>query len=75
MDEFTIDSLKNVLAGNFNTCSGYIDDNGSKKIAQYIAGEAGGLTIGWFDISDGSTGGTTVDNTFSISDSVSLVGD
>ena len=74
-DEFTIDILKNVLAGKFNTCSGCIDDNGTKEIAQYIAGETGGLTIGWFDPSDGSTGGTIVDNTFSISDKVSLVGD
>ena len=72
-NKFTIDSLKTALAGKFNTCSGYIDDGGTKEIAQYIAGEAGGLNIGWFDSSDGSTGGTQVDNTFSISDDVSPV--
>lgn len=75
IDKFTIDRLKNALAGKFNTCSGYIDDSGTTEIAQYIAGESGGLTIGWFDSSDGSTGSTIVDNTFSISDNVSLVGD
>ena len=72
-DKFTIDRLKNVLSGKYVTCSGYIDDGGTKEIAQYIAGEAGGLNIGWFDSSDGSTGGTQVDNTFSISDDVSQV--
>lgn len=72
-DKFTIDSLKTALAGKYVTCSGYIDDGGTKEIAQYIAGEAGGLNIGWFDSSDGSTGGTQVDNTFSISDDVSQV--
>lgn len=75
IEKFTIDRLKRSLEGKFNTCSGYIDDGGTKEIATYIAGEAGGLTIGWFDPSDGSTGGTMVDSTFSISDDVSLVGD
>lgn len=67
-DKFTMDTLKTALAGKFVTCSGRIDDNGTNEIAHYIAGETGGLTVGWFDPSDGSTGGTTIDNTFSISD-------
>lgn len=67
-DILTIDTLKDFLEGKSVTCSGYIDDGGTKEIAQYIEGKTGVLTIGWFDLSDGSTGGTIVDNTFSISD-------
>lgn len=75
LDKFTIDNLRHFLVDKSNTCSGYINNSGTTKIAQYIAEEAGGLTIRWFDPSDGSTGSTIVDNTFSISDNVSLVGD
>ena len=64
----TIDDLKSALAGKSVTCSGYIKSSGANKFAKYIAGEADELNIGWFDISDGSTGSTTIDSTFSISD-------
>lgn len=72
-DILTIDSLKDSLEGKSITCSGYIDDGGTKEIAQYIEGKTGVLTIGWFDPSDGSTGGTIVDNTFSISDEPTII--
>lgn len=67
-DVFTIDTLKEALASKSITCSGYIKSSGANKFAKYIAGEAGGLSVGWFDISDGSTGVTAIDDTFSISD-------
>ena len=69
-DTLTIDTLKTAISGKFLTCSGYIDDDGTKEIATYITGENSGLSVGWYDISDGSTGATTIDNTFSISDNV-----
>ena len=69
-DTLTIDTLKTAISGEFLTCSGYIDDDGTKEIATYITGENSGLSVGWYDISDGSTGATTIDNTFSISDNV-----
>lgn len=70
IDTLTIDTLKTEIYGEFLTCAGYIDDDGTKEIATHITGENSGLSVGWFDISDGSTGATTIDNTFSISDLV-----
>lgn len=73
IDTLTIDTLKTAISGKFLTCSGYIDDDGTKEIATYITGENSGLSVGWYDISDGSTGSTTIDNTFSISDNVTAL--
>lgn len=73
IDTLTIDTLKTAISGKFLTCSGYIDDDGTKEIATYITGENSGLSVGWYDISDGSTGATTIDNTFSISDNVTAL--
>lgn len=61
----SIDDLKTVLAYKSVACSGYINDGGTKKIATYIRGESGGLTVWWFDASDGTQGRTIIDNTFS----------
>ena len=72
-DALTIATLKTALSGKSASCSGFIDDGGTKESAMYIAGEQGGLNVGWYDPSDGSTGSTTIDNTFSISDLVSAV--
>lgn len=67
-DVYTINSLKIILIDKFVSCSGFVDDGGTKEIAMYISGDSKGekLTIGWFDLSDGSTGGTTIDNTTSV---------
>ena len=73
IDTLTIDTLKTTISGKFLTCSGYIDDDGTKEIATYITGENDGLSVGWYDISDGSTNATTIDDTFSISDNVTAL--
>lgn len=72
-DELTISTLKSALKGKKVTCSGFFDVDGTNEIATYIAGEAGGLSVGWYDLSDGSSGGITIDDTFSISDEVTPV--
>ena len=70
----TIDTLKTALKGRTVSCSGYIDNSGTKEIATYIEGTSNGsLSVSWFNISDGSTGGTTLDNTITISDTVKPV--
>ena len=70
----TIDTLKTALKGRTVSCSGYIDNGGTKEIATYIEGTSNGsLSVSWFNISDGSTGGTTLDNTITISDTVKPV--
>ena len=66
--KYTIDTLKNALAGKSLVCSGYL--NG---VAEYISGEAGGLIVGVVDVTDGSTTGQTIDNTFSITDEVTPI--
>ena len=66
--EYTIATLKNALAFKSLVCSGYI--NG---VAEYISGEAGELVVGVRDVSDGSTTGETIDNTFSITDEVTPI--
>ena len=67
--EYTFDTLKTALAGKSVACSGYIEGG----FVQYISGERGGFLVGIVDPSDGSTQGSTIDNTFSISDSVSEI--
>ena len=66
--KYTIATLKNSLAGKTLVCSGYL--NG---VAEYISGERGGLAVGVRDVTDGSTTGETIDNTFSITDEVTPI--
>ena len=66
--KYTIATLKNALAFKSLVCSGYL--NG---VAEYISGEAGGLVVGVRNVTDGSTTGETIDNTFSITDEVTPI--
>ena len=66
--KYTIATLKNALAGNTLVCSGYV--NG---VAEYISSEGGNLVVGVVDVTDGSTTGQTIDNTFSITDEVTPI--
>ena len=66
--EYTIATLKNALAFKSLVCSGYI--NG---VAEYISGQGGELVVGVRDVTDGSTTGETIDNTFSITDEVTPI--
>ena len=66
--EYTIAALKNVLAGKSLVCSGFL--NG---VAEYISGEGGNLVVGVRNVTDGSTTGETIDNTFSITDEVTPI--
>lgn len=66
--QYTIDTLKNALAFKSIVCSGYL--NG---VAEYISGEGGNLVVGVVDVTDGSTTGKTIDNTFSITDEVTPI--
>lgn len=68
-EKYTIDTLKTALAGQSLICNGYLDG----RVTQYISGERGGLSVGVIDLSDGSTEGRTIDNTFSVSDEVTPV--
>ena len=66
--EYTIATLNNALAGKSLACAGYL--NG---VAEYISSEGGNLSVGVVDVSDGSTTGETIDNTFSITDEVTPI--
>lgn len=66
--KYTIATLKNALAGKSLVCGGYL--NG---VAEYISSEGGNLVVGVVDVSDGSTTGETIDNTFSIKDEVTPI--
>ena len=66
--KYTIATLKNALAGKTIVCGGYL--NG---VAEYISGESRGLVVGVVDVTDGSTTGETIDNTFSITDEVTPI--
>ena len=67
--KYTITTLKNALSGKSLVCGGYL--NGGA--AEYISGQGGGLVVGVVDVSDGSTTGETIDNTFSIKDEVTPI--
>ena len=67
--KYTIDTLKNALVGKTLVCGGYL--NGS--VAEYITSERGNLSVGVVDVTDGSTTGETIDNTFSITDEVTPI--
>ena len=64
--KYTIATLKNALVGKTLVCAGYL--NGG--VAEYISSEGGNLSVGVVDVTDGSTTGETIDNTFSITDEV-----
>lgn len=66
--KYTIATLKNALSGKTLVCSGFL--NG---VAEYISGEGGNLSVGVVDVTDGSTTGETIDNTFSITDEVTPI--
>ena len=66
--KYTIATLKNALAGKTLVCAGYL--NG---VAEYISSEGGNLVVGVVDVTDGSTTGKTIDNTFSIEDEVTPI--
>lgn len=66
--KYTIDTLKNALAGKSLVCGGYL--NG---VVEYISSEGGNLVVGVVDVTDGSTTGETIDNTFSIKDEVTPI--
>ena len=67
--QYTIATLKNALIGKTLVCSGYL--NGS--VAEYITSEGGNLSVGVVDVSDGSTTGEIIDDTFSITDEVTPI--
>ena len=67
--KYTIATLKNALVGKSLVCGGYL--NGG--VAEYISGQAGELVVGVIDVTDGSTTGETIDNTFSITDEVTPI--
>ena len=67
--KYTIDTLKNALIGKTLVCGGYL--NGS--VAEYITSEGGNLSVGVVDVTDGSTTGEIIDNTFSITDEVTPI--
>ena len=67
--KYTIATLKNALAFKSVVCSGYL--NGG--VAEYISGQGGELVVGVLDVTDGSTTGETIDNTFSIKDEVTPI--
>ena len=67
--KYTIATLKNALAGKSLVCGGYL--NGS--VAEYIASEGGNLSVGVVNVTDGSTTGETIDDTFSITDEVTPI--
>ena len=67
--KYTIATLKNALAGKTIVCAGYL--NGG--VAEYISSERGNLSVGVVDVTDGSTTGETIDDTFSILDEVTPI--
>ena len=66
--EYTIATLKNALAGKSLVCSGFL--NG---VAEYISGQGGELVVGVRDVTDGSSTGERIDNTFSMKDEVTPI--
>ena len=66
--KYTIATLKNALSGKSLVCGGYL--NG---VAEYITSEGGNLSVGVVDVTDGSTTGETIDDTFTIKDDVTPI--
>ena len=68
---YTLDDINHDRDINAIACSGVIKDNNKYKIATDIyKRDAGIVYINWIDPSDGSTGRTRIDNTFTVEDTV-----
>lgn len=66
--EYTIATLKNALSGKSLVCGGYLDG-----VAEFISSGGRNLVVGVIDVTDGSTTGETIDNTFTIKDEVTPI--
>ena len=70
-ERYTLDSINHDRDINAIACSGVIKDNNKYKIATDIyKRDAGIVYINWIDPSDGSTGRTRIDDTFTVEDTV-----
>lgn len=70
-NRYTLDDINHDSDINAIACSGVIKDNNTYKIATDIyKRDAGNVYINWIDPSDGSTGRTRIDNTFTVEDTV-----
>lgn len=70
-ERYTLDSINHDRDINAIACSGVIKDNNKYKIATDIyKRDAGIVYINWIDPSDGSTGRTRIDDTFTVEDAV-----
>ena len=68
---YTLDRINSDVDINAIACSGVIKDNNAYKIATDIyKRDAGIVYINWIDPSDGSTGHTRIDDTFTVEDAV-----
>ena len=68
---YTLDDINHDRDINAIACSGVIKDNNTYKIATDIyKRDAGNVYINWIDPSDGSTGRTRIDDTFTVEDTV-----
>lgn len=67
-EKFTIGTLIDNISGSRVICSGFINYNNTRKIAQYIDGANDKLMVCFYDLSDGSQNYIIIDDTFSISD-------
>ena len=70
-ERYTLDRINSDVDINAIACSGVIKDNNTYKIATDIYKRDAGLVyINWVDPSDGSTGRTQIDDTFTVEDTV-----
>ena len=70
-ERYTLDDINHDRDINSIACSGVIKDNNKYKIATDIyKRDAGSVYINWIDPSDGSTGRTRIDDTFTVEDTV-----
>lgn len=70
-NRYTLDDINHDRAIDAIACSGVIKDNNKYKIATDIyKRDAGSVYINWIDPSDGSTGHTLIDNSFTVEDNV-----
>ena len=70
-ERYTLDHINSDVDINAIACSGVIKDNNKYKIATDIyKRDAGIVYINWIDPSDGSTGHTRIDDTFTVADTV-----
>ena len=70
-DRYTLDDINHDEDIKYIACSGVIKDNNKYKIATDIyKRDAGIVYINWIDPSDGLTGRTRIDGTFTVEDTV-----